>query len=70
MPEGEFQASPDTERQHEKHQNIRMSLRLAFVEQRLRAHGFKVDTTNNIDAEAAISSGKVIMVLGSEDDIP
>ena len=69
LPEGEFQASPDTEMQHEKHQNIRMSLRLAFVEQRLRAHGFKVDTTNNIDAEAAISSGKVIMVLGSEDDI-
>ena len=55
VPEAEFQARPDPELSHEKHQNILNTLRLAFVEQRLRSHGFKVDTTTYIDAEAAIS---------------
>ena len=51
------------------HNNILTNLRMILVEERLRSHGFKVDTTNYIDKEAAISSGKVVMVLGSTDDI-
>ena len=68
-PETGSQARTDPEHAHEKHNNILNNLRMIFVEERLRSHGFKVDTTNYLDKEAAISSGKVIMVLGSTDDI-
>ena len=53
----------------DKHLLMLNTMRLGFVEQRLRAHGFMVDTKTLIDENAPISSGKVIMALGSKQDI-
>ena len=49
----------------DKHILMLNTVRLGFVEQRLRAHGFMVETKTLIDEDAPISSGKVIMALGS-----
>ena len=45
------------------------TVRLGFVEQRMRSHGFMVETKTLIDKYSPISSGKIIMALGSDEDI-
>lgn len=62
-------ASEDPEIRHEKAMYTNSHLRLAIVEQRLRAHGFMVTTQNYIDPQEAICSGKIIMAVGSDEDM-
>ena len=61
---------PDAEtEQHDKHTQSTNILRMIAMESRFREHGLKVTTSTHIDGDEPLVTGKVIMALGSKEDM-
>ena len=55
--------------QHDRHTQSTSTMRMVVMASRFRQHGLKVDASTHIDGDEPLVSGKVIMALGSKDDM-
>ena len=55
--------------QHDRHAQSTSTIRMIVMDSRFRQHGLKVDASTHIDGDEPLVSGKVIMALGSKDDM-
>ena len=55
--------------QHDRHTQSTSTIRMIVMESRFRQHGLKVNASTHIDGDEPLVSGKVIMALGSKDDM-
>ena len=55
--------------QHDRHTQSTSTIRMIVMDSRFRQHGLKVNASTHIDGDEPLVSGKVIMALGSKDDM-
>ena len=61
---------PDAEtEQHDRHTQSTNTIRMVSMASRFREHGLKVTASTHIDSDEPLVTGKVIMALGSKDDV-